>query len=212
MTFIDQGWGISDENLKKIFDPYFTTKSIGIGLGLSSAHSIVSRHGGHIGVRSAVGKGTTFTIYLPSLGKAFTEYQADVTERVTGEHTGGSILVMDDDEMIRDIASSILTHLGYRVTVCASGEEAIELYRNSIESGTPFSLAIMDLTIPGGLGGKDAAKQILAFFPEARLVVSSGYSNDPIMSNYSEYGFSGAIAKPYNIGEFEKVLGSLSAH
>ena len=111
--------------------------------------------------------------------------------------------------MIRDVAWSMLTYLGYQVTLCTSGEEAIELYKKSLESGAPFSLVIMDLTIPGGLGGKETAEQILSFFPEARLAVSSGYSNDPIMSNYTEYGFSGAIAKPYSIDKFRDTLHSL---
>ncbi len=209
LTFADQGCGISDDTLKRIFDPYFTTKSAGIGLGLSSVHSIVKRHGGHIGVDSAVNKGTIFTIHLPSIGKVFTEYQEDATVQTPVECKGGSILVMDDDEMIRAVASSMLTHLGYEVTICASGEEAVGLYRTSMESGTPFVTAIMDLTIPGGLGGKQAAEQILTFYPKACLVVSSGYSNDPVMSNYWEHGFSGAIAKPYNIHKFEEVLGAL---
>ncbi len=212
LTFTDQGCGISDENLKKIFDSYFTTKSAGIGLGLSSVHSIVSRHGGHIGVSSVVGKGTTFTIHLPSIGKVYTDYQADVVPQATGEHKGGSILVMDDDEMIRDIALSMLTHLGYQVSICAGGEEAVELYKMSVECGIPFRMAIMDLTISGGLGGREAAEQILSLFPKACLVVSSGYSNDPIMSNYRDYGFSGAIAKPYNIHKFEEVLSALLTH
>ena len=212
LTFTDQGCGISDDILTRIFDPYFTTKSAGIGLGLSSVHSIVNRHGGHIEAVSAVGKGTTFTIHLPSIGKVFTEYQEEVAMQATGEHTGGSILVMDDDEMIRDVASSMLTHLGYEVTICADGEEAVELYKTSMKSGAPFVMAIMDLTIPGGLGGKQAAEQILSLFPKACLVVSSGYSNDPIMSNYREHGFSGAIAKPYNIHNFKEVLGLLLTH
>lgn len=209
LTFADQGCGISDDDLKKIFDPYFTTKSEGNGLGLASVHSIIKRHGGHIEVSSAVGKGTTFTILLPSLGDIYTKLQSDIAIQAKGGHRGGSILVMDDEEMIRDIASSMLTHLGYDVTTCAGGDEAIELYKNSIESGTPFLAVIMDLTIPGGLGGKKAAEQIRSLFPDACLIVSSGYSNDPIMSNYQEYGFSGAIAKPYNVDEVEQVLGSL---
>jgi CheY-like chemotaxis protein len=116
---------------------------------------------------------------------------------------------MDDEEMIRDIAVTMLTYLGYEVSTCASGEKAVELYKTSMESGTPFLAVIMDLTIPGGLGGKEAAEQIRALFPDACLLVSSGYSNDQIMSNYIEYGFSGAIAKPYTIGEFERTLRSL---
>jgi PAS domain S-box-containing protein len=209
LTFADQGCGIAEDTLKRIFDPYFTTKTAGIGLGLASVHSIVSKHGGHIGACSVIGKGTTFTIHLPSIGKIYTEYQAHVAMQASGEQKGGAILVMDDDETIRDIASSILTYLGYEVTTCANGEDAIELYKNSMASGSPFLTVIMDLTIPGGLGGKQAAEQILSMFPKACLIVSSGYSNDPIMSNYQEYGFSAAIAKPYNIDEVEQVLGTL---
>ena len=209
LTFSDQGCGIEADTLKRIFDPYFTTKAAGIGLGLASVHSIVIRHGGHIGAHSVIGDGTSFTLHLPSIGKGYKEYQAEVVVQMSGGHKGGSILVMDDEETIREIASSILTHLGYQVTTCADGEEAIELYRQSVDSGLPFKTIIMDLTIPGGLGGKQAAERILALFPTACLIVSSGYSNDPVMSNYREHGFSGAIAKPYNISEVEQVLGSL---
>lgn len=209
LAFTDQGCGIEENTLKRIFDPYFTTKAAGVGLGLASVHSIVSRHGGHIEARSVIGEGTTFTIHLPSIGKVFTEYQEEVALKMTGQRRGGTILVMDDDEIIRDIATSILTHLGYEVTTCEKGEEAIELYKISMESGSPFFTVIIDLTIPGGLGGKQTAEHILSLFPKACLIVSSGYSNDPIMSNYQKYGFSGAIAKPYNINEVEQVLASL---
>ncbi len=212
LTISDQGCGMSSDILEKIFDPYFTTKSAGTGLGLASTHSIISRHGGYIGASSVIGEGTTFTIYLPSIGEIFSQYQTDSTRQIASDNQGGTILVMDDDEMIRNIASTILTHLGYEVTTCAGGDEAVELYNNSIESGTPFLAVIMDLTIPGGLGGKEAAEQILSVFPTACLIVSSGYSNDPIMSNYQEYGFNGAIAKPYNIHEVETVLNSLLTH
>lgn len=209
LTFADQGCGISDDDLKRIFDPYFTTKSAGNGLGLASVHSIINRHGGHVGVRSIVGKGTTFTIFLPSLGDIYTKFQTDIAPPSAGGRRGGSILVMDDEEMIRDIASSILTHLGYEVTTCAGGDEAVALYKNAVASSTPFLAVIMDLTIPGGLGGKEAAEQILAVFPRALLIASSGYSNDLIMCNHQEYGFSRAIAKPYSVDEIEQVLNSL---
>lgn len=212
LLLTDQGCGISEDNLTKIFDPYFTTKSAGNGLGLASVHSIINRHGGHIGASSIVGKGTTFTIFLPSLGELNSKYQTDISTPAIGEHKGGSILVMDDEEIIRDIASAILTYLGYKVTTCASGEKAVELYKTSMEAGIPFLTVIMDLTIPGGLGGKEAAEQILTLFPKARLIVSSGYSNDSIMSSYKEYGFSGAITKPYNIHEVKQVLSSLLPH
>jgi PAS domain S-box-containing protein len=204
----DVGCGISPENLERIFDPYFSTKIAGTGLGLASAYSIILRHNGRISVESIVGKGTVFTIHLPSIEGVHAE-DPQVMPQSAGIETRGAILVMDDEEMIRDIAATMLSHLGFEVRTCASGEEAVELYRNSQASGAPFWAAIMDLTIPGGLGGKDAAEQILALAPEARLIVSSGYSNDPIMANYKDFGFSAAIAKPYSIREFEQVVRSL---
>ncbi len=207
LTFADQGCGIPEDDLKRIFDPYFTTKSTGNGLGLASAYSIITRHGGIIFARSVVGQGTVFTILMPSIGEPYVDCRTGEATLGSDEHEGGSILVMDDEEMIREIAEAMLTHLGYTVTTCTRGEEAIELYRTSLEAGTPFRAVIMDLTIPGGIGGKQAAEQILSFSPQASLIVSSGYSNDPIMSNYQEYGFIGAIAKPYSIDNFKDVLG-----
>lgn len=162
LLFADQGCGISEGDLKRIFDPYFTTKSAGNGLGLASVYSIITRHSGHISINSAVGKGTTFTIFLPSLGELYAKFQTDIASQVPFKHKGGSILIMDDDEIIRDIAASILTYLGYEVTTCASGDKAVELYKTSMESGMPFLTVIMDLTIPGGVGGKEAAEQILS--------------------------------------------------
>ncbi|MFH0782245.1 MAG: PAS domain S-box protein [Pseudomonadota bacterium] len=206
LTFADQGCGIPEDDLKRIFDPYFTTKSTGNGLGLASVYSIITRHGGIIFARSVVGQGAAFTILMPSIGEPYADYQTGMATHGSDEHKGGSILVMDDEEMIREIAESILTHLGYTVTTCTSGEEAIELYRASLETRESFRAVIMDLTIPGGVGGKQAAEQILSFSPHASLIVSSGYSNDPIMSNYQDYGFIGAIAKPYSIQNFKDVL------
>lgn len=210
LMFSDHGCGISEENMKKIFEPYFTLKATGRGLGLASARSIINRHGGYINVSSVVGKGTTVTVYLPSIDRVHTEDQKESTTKVSSGHNAGSILVMDDDPLIRDIASKMLTHFGYEVTTCINGEEAIKLYKTSIQSERPFQMCIMDLTIPGGLGGKEAAEQILSVFPKACLVVSSGYSNDPVMSNYKKYGFSGAIMKPYSISELQKVINSIS--
>ncbi len=210
LMFTDHGCGISEENLKKIFEPYFTLKASGHGLGLASARSIINRHGGHISVSSVVGKGTTFTVYLPSIDQAHTDDQKELTTKAISRHSAGSILVMDDDPLIRDIASEMLTYFGYEVTTCIDGEEAIKLYKASIQSERPFLMCIMDLTIPGGLGGKEAAEQILSAFPEACLVVSSGYSNDHIMANYRRYGFNGAITKPYSISELQKVISSIS--
>ena len=209
LTISDQGCGIPDDVMKRIFDPYFSTKSAGNGLGLASAHSIINRHGGRIGARSTAGEGATFTIHLPSIGETYAKYQADSAAQDVDNHPGGSILVMDDEEMIRDMTTQMLEYLGYQATTCASGAEAVTRYKAARDSGTPFSAVIMDLTIPGGMGGKDAAKQILAIDPQARLIVSSGYSNDPIMSDYRAYGFTGAVAKPYNIKELSQLISDL---
>jgi CheY-like chemotaxis protein len=156
-----------------------------------------------------IGKGTTFTIHLPSIGEEYAKYQTGSVTQTAGDHRGGSILVMDDEAMIRDMTTNVLEHLGYQVTTCANGTAAIERYTTAMESGRPFSAVIMDLTIPGGMGGKETALQILAIDPKACLIVSSGYSNDPIMSNYGAYGFAGAVAKPYNAVNFGQLLSSV---
>lgn len=210
LCFIDQGCGISEENQNRIFDPYFTTKSAGSGLGLASCHSIIGKHGGRIDVHSAVGKGTTFTVYLPSTGEANAEQLMDEDSLTAASHATGAILVLDDEEIIRDLTTEILEYIGYQVKTCVNGREAIMMYKAAKESGTPFFAAIMDLTIPGGMGGLDAGQQILAFDPSARLVVSSGYSNDPVIAEYSSYGFSAAIAKPYKVDNLMAILAELA--
>lgn len=204
----DEGCGIPPDTIEKIFDPYFSTKASGTGLGLATAYSIILRHNGAIKVNSTSGTGTTFTIYLPSMGEASGDF-LPAPRRNDTLHEGGAILVMDDEEMIRDIATAMLKHLGYEVTTCASGEEAIELYRTAMQSARPYCAVIMDLTIPGGLGGRQTAEQLLALAPSAYLIVSSGYSNDPIMANFKKYGFRAAIAKPYSISEFEQILSAV---
>ena len=211
ITFSDQGCGIAGDDLKRVFDPYFTTKPTGNGLGLASAHSIIIKHGGHIGVSSRAGTGTTFTIHLPSIGEKQSEYQNGPITPTNGAHTGGSILVMDDEEMIRDMTTQMLEYLGYQVTSCENGIEAITKYKAAMEAGAIFAAVIMDLTIPGSMGGKEAAEQILALDPQACLIVSSGYSNDPILADYGIYGFNGALAKPYIMAEFRQLLDSLLA-
>ncbi len=208
VTLTDEGHGISPHIKEKIFDPYFTTKLTGTGLGLASAYSIILKHGGYISVDSLIGRGTAFTFHLPSIGKSYDEHLVEVSQQ-DSRPRGGSILVMDDEEMIRNIAEAMLTHLGYNVTTCSNGKEAVERYRESLSMNTPFNAVIVDLTIPGGVGGLKAAEQILAFAPTACLIVSSGYSNDPIMANYRSYGFSAAIGKPYSVAEFEMALKSL---
>jgi PAS domain S-box-containing protein len=210
-TFTDQGCGIPAINLANIFDPYFTTKSGGSGLGLASVQSIVRKHGGQITVRSTVGKGTTFELLLPASIEPAAVIPPQAAE--TGMNNGGShktsILVMDDEQMILDLAKAILEELSYNVTTCVNGEEAVALYKTALESGTPYSVVIMDLTIPGGMGGKETAEQILAIDPHACLIVSSGYSNDPIVSDYRRFGFASAVIKPYGVAEISGVLNRL---
>ncbi|MFA7405377.1 MAG: ATP-binding protein, partial [Pelobacteraceae bacterium] len=211
-VFEDEGCGIPEDNLKNIFDPYFTTKAGGNGLGLASVQSIIRKHRGHIYVSSIVGKGTTFEILLPGSKEpkqSDMPPQSEAKIESPGAAAGAPLLVMDDEKMIRDLASAILEELGYQVTTCSNGEEAVMLYKAAFEAGVPFLAAIMDLTIPGGMGGREAAAAILEIDPRAKLIVSSGYSNDPIMSDFQRYGFGAAIFKPYGVSEIAEVLNRL---
>lgn len=199
----DHGVGIPGENIEKIFDPYFTTKEKGSGLGLATTYSITKKNNGHIAVESEVGVETTFHIYLPAsrkkpLKKEKKGKSADVTK--------GKILVMDDEEMIRLVARTMLKRIGYEVEFANDGAEAIELYKKAKELGQPFNAVIMDLTVPGGMGGKEAIKKILEVDPEVKAIVSSGYFNDPVMADFRKYGFHGVVAKPYTIGELGEAL------
>jgi PAS domain S-box-containing protein len=199
----DEGIGVPAEHLHQIFDPYFTTKKTGSGLGLATSYAIVKRHGGHIAVRSQVGRGTTFEVFLPTLEKR-TPIKPEVAQRPkNGE---GRILLMDDEEVVRELAGEMLTLLGYRVTLSKDGAEAIDLYRQAQDSGDPFNAVIMDLTIPGGLGGKEAFAVLQVLNPDVRAIVSSGYCTDPIMGDYKKYGFCGVLPKPYDANAMGEVL------
>jgi PAS domain S-box-containing protein len=203
MSIQDQGVGIPEENLSKIFDPYFTTKPGGSGLGLATTYSIIKKHEGYITVESEMSVGTTFTIYLPA-----SEKKAPITPvgRANPSAGRGRILVMDDEVMIRDLTGHILRRAGYEVAFAADGAEALALYVNGRDAGQPFDGVIMDLTIPGGMGGKEAIKRLRDIDPHVKAIVSSGYSNDPVMANFREYGFSGCVAKPYKIEELHQAL------
>ncbi|HHB77372.1 MAG TPA: transporter substrate-binding domain-containing protein, partial [Desulfobulbus sp.] len=192
----DSGAGIPESILDKIFDPYFSTKQEGSGLGLAICHSIISKHGGFITAQSTPGEGTTFTLYLPA-----SEQSSLPTDAVNAENaTAGShrILLMDDDEMLRTVASSQLEHLGHTVITAEDGAAAVACYQKHMHTKTPIDLTIMDLTIPGGMGGKEAVQEILALNPEARVIVTSGYSNDPVMANFRQYGFQASLLKPFD--------------
>lgn len=200
----DSGVGMSEAEIEKIFDPYYTTKKDASGLGLASAYSIIKKHAGFIEVQSKPGQGSTFSVYLPACKAA--EEARPAQRPAAGKRR---VLVMDDEEMIREAAAEIIGLLGYEVEAVADGAKAIEAFRAAADSGKPFDLVIMDLTIPAGMGGKDAVRQILGIDPRARVVVSSGYSDDPVMSEYSRYGFSGVIAKPYRAGDVTALVKKL---
>ena len=200
----DQGVGIPADMLDKIFDPYFTTKQKGSGLGLAITHSIISKHDGHIAVDSEPGQGTSFTIYLPASRNRPVHDQKDVVvSPVTGQ---GKVMIMDDEEMIRSLVERSLSSIGYEVVVAEDGDKAVRLYQEAMEAGAPIDLIIMDLTIPGGMGGKDIVKEIHKIDPEAKVIVSSGYSNDPVMANFSKYGFCAAMVKPFRMQELMEVV------
>ena len=204
VTIADRGTGIPKEHLAKVFDPYFTTKQRGSGLGLAVTYSIINKHGGHITLESTLGKGTTFRLYLPATEKKLLPARAEAETITTGR---GRVLVMDDEETIRTTMRDILVRLGYEVAFAEDGAEAIELYRNAMgKRGTPFDVVIMDLTIAGGMGGKEAVKKLIEIDPNVKAIVSSGYSKDPVMAEYKQYGFSGVIAKPFRIKDLSEVV------
>lgn len=201
VSIIDEGPGISSQELPKIFDPYFTTKKHGSGLGLTICYSIVKKHGGHISVQSVVGKGTGFTIYLPvSSGQA--EKEADEDMLISGE---GKVLLMDDEERVRQTAVEMLTFLGYDVELAEDGAEAVKLYKQAFLSGRPFDVVITDLTIRGGMGGRQALSELIKIDPGVKAIVSSGYASEALLQ-YIKYGFYDVIAKPYRLQELGKVL------
>jgi PAS domain S-box-containing protein len=204
ISISDNGIGIPAEAIDKIFDPYYSTKSDGSGLGLAICHSIIIKHNGYISVQSRAGIGSTFTLYLPRSEKTTIQKQEELV--VKKAKSLAKILVMDDEQMVRDVAEKMLVRLGHAVVLAADGEEALHLFTESMNSGRPFDLIIMDLTIPGGMGGQKAVQEMLRFDPQAKVIVSSGYSNDPILANFKEYGFCSAIVKPYQLLELSRVI------
>lgn len=203
ITLRDQGTGINEEHLAKIFDPYFTTKERGKGLGLATCYSIIKRHDGYITVESQLGVGTAFHIYLPASPDAVLAEKAEEEKPFISR---GRILVMDDEEIVRMVATEMLSTLGHEVAVAKDGAEAIELYIRAKASGLPFDAVIMDLTIPGGMGGKEAIGRLKEIDPAVKVIVSSGYSNDPIMAHHQEYGFVGSVIKPYMVKDLSEAL------
>ena len=202
VDFIDHGTGIPADVLPRIFDPYYTTKATGTGLGMTVTFTTIKRHGGTIEVESEVDKGTKMSVYLPA-----TDTMAEDQQHADGPIAGqGRILVMDDEDFILQVTSDILEGLGYHVDTASDGEEALRKYREAMALGERFDIVIMDLTIPGGMGGKEAVGQLLGIDPGARAIVSSGYSNDPVMAQFRDFGFVGVVPKPYKIEELSYII------
>jgi len=213
IVIADTGSGIPETYLEKIFDPYFSTKQMGSGLGLAICHSIISKHDGDISVQSELGKGTIFTICLPA-SLQFNQSTATSVKDTVGvlAEQNATIMVMDDESIIRDMSKNMLERFGHEVVLAENGHEAIELYIECFKKNRPVDIIIMDLTIPGGMGGKYAVQKILKINPEAKVVVASGYSNDPVVAHYQEYGFKGSIVKPFQWKELNELINSLLAN
>ncbi len=204
LDFTDHGPGISPADLGRIFDPYFTTKKNGNGLGLATVHSIVKKHAGHISAESQPGQGTTFHIWLPAaetdapLAKPFL-FTANTAGAVAN---GTRVLVMDDEQFICDLACSILKRHGYHAVPVNDGTAAVAEYARARAAGEPYAVVILDLTIPGGMGGRQAMEELLKLDPAVKAIVSSGYSNDLVLANYKAHGFRGMVSKPYDVADF----------
>ncbi|MHC1744700.1 MAG: response regulator [Syntrophobacteraceae bacterium] len=206
ITILDQGRGIPEELIGRVFDPYFCMRDVQAGLGLATAYSVINNHGGTITVDSKLHEGTKFEVYLPALESPHTRPSPP---RIPVPRKQHCILVMDDEAVIRSVVGDMLGHLGYSVAFAEDGSEAIEIYRKALSSGKSFDGVIMDLTVEGGMGGKEAIQKLRIIDPNVKAVVSSGYSHDPIMSHFKEYGFCGVLDKPYKLSDLDNVLNNL---
>lgn len=199
----DQGKGIPEELIHLIFDPFFTTKTQGHGLGLATSYSIIKRHNGTIDVESKEGEGSTFTIYLP----ADTNTKKEAEEITTSKYVGdGTVIVMDDEEVIREILKAMLEELGFNVLTASEGVEAVGLFKSEVNKGNNISSLMFDLTVPGGMGGKDAVKEIRKINASVPVFVASGYADDPAISQPNDYGFTDSIPKPFTIARLSEMF------
>ncbi len=211
LDLTDHGPGVPPADLGWIFDPYFTTKKHGSGLGLATVHSIVKKHAGHITADSSSGQGTTFHIWLPAAETDVPPVQSLFADHPATASSGGArVLVMDDEQFICDLACSILKRYGYHAKAVNDGAAAVAEYARARTAGEPYAVVILDLTIPGGMGGRQAMEELLKLDPTVKAIVSSGYSNDLVLSNYQAHGFRGMVSKPYDVADFahavERVL------
>lgn len=204
----DNGIGMPENILTKIFDPFFTYKKSGVGLGLTLSYSIIGKHKGHLSMDSLKGKGTKCTLYLPKAERPVKKHYKQIDEIY---HGNGRILVMDDEDIIRKVITTILTKLGYCVHTVNDGDSAIEEYKQAFTAGKPYDAVILDLTVPGAKGGKETIVELLLFDQNIKAIVSSGYSEDPVFTNYKQYGFSDTLSKPYKIADLSRVLHNILA-
>jgi len=207
VSIADQGGGIAKEVLPKIFDPYFSTKERGnqkgMGLGLTICHTVVQKHRGAIAVESEIGIGTTFHLHLPASRKVLGDAKAPVP-RTTPRP--GRILVMDDEEAMREVVGVLLSGLGHEVELVENGQRAIEVCGKAKAQGRPFDAVILDLTIRGGMGGQEAIRELLTIDPAVKAIVMSGYADDPVIVEHERHGFDAALEKPFDIGKLREVL------
>ncbi|HET9122364.1 MAG TPA: ATP-binding protein, partial [Acidiferrobacteraceae bacterium] len=199
----DEGIGIPKEHLLNIFDPYFTTKQGGSGLGLATAYSIIRRHDGFVRVTSEPGCGARFDVYLPASGHSLAAPAEPLSAVSAG---GGRILVMDDEAMVREVAAQLLAHLGYRVEAAANGEQALTLYAEALAAGDRFDAVLLDLTVIGGMGGRECIGHLRALDPGVRAVASSGYSSAGSLADYRQQGFDQVIEKPYDLAVLARTM------
>ncbi|MEI6043604.1 MAG: PAS domain S-box protein [Chloroflexota bacterium] len=204
ITLQDQGNGIKLEDLPKVFDPYFTTRFMGKGLGLPICYSIMRKHKGQLVIESEWGKGTAVHLYLPAMIKPVTTNHS--SKESLSSLRRGHILLMDDELMLRELMQKLLRRLGYEVEVAPTGEVALDYYRQAQEQNRPFSVVILDLVVPDGMGGQELIQKLLELDPHIKALVTSGYSDDPVMANYRDYGFCGAISKPFTLTALERML------
>jgi CheY-like chemotaxis protein len=201
----DSGSGIAPEDMKLLFDPFFTTKPSGHGVGLSTARSIARRHGGDLLIESVADKGTTVWLCMPVAHGPVTQAQLAKPEGEPVSATG-RLLVMDDEQTVADVTCAMARRLGYETTAVPDGEAALTVYAQAVTDQRPFDLVIMDLTVPGGMGGREAVQRLHELYPDARVIVSSGYSDDASMAEYAQRGFIASLAKPYTMQQLERVL------
>ena len=207
ISITDAGTGIAEEHLARIFDPYFSTRQRGsqkgMGLGLTVAYSIIKAHGGDIAVKSGLGEGTTVDVYLPALP---VDGVKDAEAERRPPQAKRKVLLMDEEELFRKVAQRMLERIGYEVESAKDGKEAIERFKGAIEADAPFDVAILDLTILRGVGGRETLRALMKMDRSLKAIVSAARADDPLVSRYSEFGFRGVIFKPFAIKELDKVL------